>query len=65
MAFLLTRHGTLVCRHLRNGSLVQRPPTMSFDDVEPLMVGLPMDNLYAGFGHFMRGSNSAVAGSPC
>ena len=54
MAYLLTWHGTLVCRLRPSGVVVHRPLTSSFDDVEPVTVDLPADQLHIDLAHHLR-----------
>ena len=54
MAFLLTWHGTLLCRLRQGGGLVHRPPLPVSDDVEPVVLDLPVEQLQPGFGHHLR-----------
>lgn len=54
MAFLLTWHGTLLCRLRQGGGLVHRPPSPVADDVQPVVLDLPIEQLQPGFGHHLR-----------
>jgi hypothetical protein len=54
MAFLLTWHGTLVCKLRHSGALVHRPLSPASDDVEPVVLDLPIEHLQPGFGHHLR-----------
>jgi hypothetical protein len=54
MAFLLTWHGTLLCRHRPSGTLVHRPLLPAADDAEPVVLDVPIEQLQPGFGHHLR-----------
>jgi hypothetical protein len=54
MAFLFTWHGTLLYRHRQSGALLHRPPWPAADDVEPVVLDLPIEHLQPGFGHHLR-----------
>jgi hypothetical protein len=54
MAFLLTWHGTLLCKHRPSGALVHRPLSPTSDDVEPVVLDLPTEQLQLTFGHHLR-----------
>jgi hypothetical protein len=54
MAFLLTWHGTLLCRLRQGGGLVHRPPSPVSDDVEPVVLDLPIEQLQPDFGLHLR-----------
>jgi hypothetical protein len=54
MAFLLTWHGTLLCRHRESGALVHRPLSPLAGDAEPVALDLPIELMQPGFGHHLR-----------
>jgi hypothetical protein len=54
MAFLFTWHGTLRCRHRQSGALVHRPLLPASDDIEPVVLDLPIEQLQLSFGHHLR-----------
>lgn len=54
MAFLLTWHGTLLCRQRQSGTLVHRPLVPSQDDVEPVVLDVPIEQLQPAFAHHLR-----------
>lgn len=54
MAFLLTWHGTLLCRHRQTGALVHRALSPASDDGEPVVLDLPIEQLQPGFAHHLR-----------
>jgi hypothetical protein len=54
MAFLLTWHGTLLCRHRQRGDLVHRPLPAASDDVDRVMLDLPIELLQPGFSHHLQ-----------
>ena len=64
MAFLLTWHGTLLCRLRQGGGLVHRPPLPVSDDVEPVVLDLPVERLQPGFGHHLRAALPALPVNP-
>lgn len=60
MTYLLTSHGTLVCRHTSRGELVHRPLMDPGTDVEMLDIGVPVQHLRTGLGHFLRDDAAAL-----
>jgi hypothetical protein len=54
MTALLTWDGSVLCRDRRTGQVVRRPLSDSFDDAEPLDIGLPVDALLASFASYLR-----------
>jgi hypothetical protein len=54
MTALLTWDGSVLCRHRRTGEVVRRPLSHSFDDAEPLDIGLPVEALHASFENYLR-----------
>jgi hypothetical protein len=64
MAFLLTWHGTLLCRHRQSGALVHRPPSPASDDVVPVALDLPMEQLQPGFGHHLHATLPQLPANP-
>ena len=55
MAFLLTWHGTLLCRHRHSGALIHRPllPAVQ-DDAEPVTLDVAIQLLQPGFSDHVR-----------
>ena len=64
MAFLLTWHGTLLCRRRQGGVLVHCPLTDISDDVEPVVLDLPIEQLRADFGHHVRATMPELPSHP-
>jgi hypothetical protein len=64
MAFLLTWHGTLLCRHRPSGTLVHRPLLPAADDAEPVVLDMPIEQLQPGFGHHLRASPPELPPNP-
>jgi hypothetical protein len=54
MTFLLTWHGTLLCRKRQGGVLVHCPPADISDVVEPVVLDLPIELLRGEFGNHVR-----------
>ena len=54
MAFLLTWHGTLLCRHRESGALVHRPMSPAAGDADPVALDLPIELLQPGFSDHLR-----------
>jgi hypothetical protein len=54
MAFLLTWHGTMLYRQRQSGALVHRPLLDAGDDVDPVVLELPIERLNPGFTHHLR-----------
>ena len=53
MVFLLTWHGTLLCRR-RDGVLVHRPLADRSEDAAPVELDMPIERLRAEFSHHLR-----------
>jgi len=51
---LLTWEGAVLCRHRRTGDVVRRSLSGSFDDAEPLDIGIPVETLQASFANHLR-----------
>jgi hypothetical protein len=64
MAFLLTWHGTLLCRRRQGGVLVHCPLANISDDVEPVVLDLPIEQLRADFGHHVRATMPELPSHP-
>ena len=64
MAYLLTWHGTLLCRHRQSGAVVHRPIASSFDDVEPVVLDLPADQLHVDLPHHLRAELPRLPANP-
>ena len=54
MVFLLTWHGTLLCRR-RDGVLVHRPLADRSEDAPPVELDMPIERLRVDFSHHLRG----------
>jgi hypothetical protein len=54
MVFLLTWHGTLLCRRRQDGALVHRPLTDRSEDAAPVELDMPIERLRAEFSHHLR-----------
>ena len=61
---LLTWHGTLLCRLRQGGGLVHRPPAPVSDDVEPVVLDLPIEQLQPGFGLHLRATLPELPANP-
>lgn len=55
MIFLLTWHGTLLCRRRRDGIFVHRPLADTSDDIDPVVLDMPIEQVRAEFGHHLGG----------
>lgn len=64
MAFLLTWHGTLLCRHRQRGDLVHRPLPVVADDAEPVVLDLPIELLQPGFSHHLCAALPELPNNP-
>lgn len=53
MVFLLTWHGTLLCRR-RDAALVHRPLADRSEDAAPVELDMPIERLRAEFSHHVR-----------
>jgi len=65
MAFLLTWHGTLLCRQRQSGALVHRPllPAAQ-DDVEPIALNVPIELLQPSFSNHLRAAQPELPANP-
>ena len=60
MVFLLTWHGTLLCRR-RDGALVHRPLADRSEDAAPVELDMPIERLRAEFSHHLRARAAGTA----
>lgn len=60
LSYLLTAHGTVVCRNRITGTLVQRALLAPPDDAELLSIGNAADRLQAGFEGFLANDLEAL-----
>jgi hypothetical protein len=65
MAFLLTWHGTLLCRHRHSGALIHRPllPAVQ-DDAEPVTLDVAIQLLQPGFSDHVRAAQPKLPVTP-
>src|SRR5690242_18331968 len=65
MAFLLTWHGTLLCRHRHSGALIHRPllPAVQ-DDAEPVTLDVAIHLLQPGFSDHVRAAQPKLPVTP-
>ena len=60
MTYLLTSHGTLLCRERASGNLVHRPIANALEDADILDIGDVTQALQVDFSHFLRDSEDAM-----